>query len=86
MSAGESIEATIVDILSDVLGEAAATLRDRPVLAAYSWDSVKSLQAFVQIERRLRVTLDLYRYTRARTIDDLVGLVMSTMTARTGTP
>ena len=76
MSAWVSIEATIVDILSDVLDEPAAALRQQPVVAAHNWDSVASLGALAQIERRLQVTLDLHRYHRARTIDDLVGLVM----------
>jgi acyl carrier protein len=82
MSAWASIEATIVDILSEVLEEPAARLRGHPVVAAYGWDSMASLTAFAQIESRLQVTLDLHRYHEARTIDDLVGFVMSAVAAR----
>jgi acyl carrier protein len=86
MSAWVSIEATIVDILSDVLDEPAATLRSQPVVAAYNWDSVASLGALVQIERRLQVTLDLHRYHQARTIDDLVGLVVNAVADQATAP
>jgi acyl carrier protein len=86
MSARVSTEATIVDILSDVLDEPAATLRGQPVVAAYNWDSVASLGALAQIESRLQVTLDLHRYHRARTIDDLVELVMNAVADKATAP
>jgi hypothetical protein len=77
MSDRDSIEAAIVDILGGVLDKPATTLRGHPVLAAYGWNSLASLEAFARMERHLQVTLDLHQYHEARTIDDLVGLVMS---------
>jgi acyl carrier protein len=79
MSEWAPIEATIVDILSDVLEVPATTLRGQPIVAAYNWNSVATLRALAQIESRLDVTLDLYRYSRARTVDDLVDLVTDAM-------
>lgn len=82
MSAWESIEASVVEVLADVLEQPAATLVDHPVLAAYRWDSVRSLEAFARMERRLQVRLDLHKYHEARTINDLTGLVMSAVAAK----
>jgi acyl carrier protein len=86
MTAWASIESAIVDILSDVLDESAAKLRSEPIIAAHAWDSLTSLRAFAEIERRLKVTLDLHRYHEARTIDDLVGLVMNAVATRAAAP
>lgn len=69
------IEATVLEILGEVLGEAEGELRAQPVLATHEWDSLASLEALSQLESRLRVTLDLRAYHAARTIEDLVDLV-----------
>lgn len=75
MSEVTSVEGTVVSILSDVLHESVEDLRNHPVLAAYDWDSLSSLEALAQLESQLGITLDLRSYQGARTISDLVELV-----------
>jgi acyl carrier protein len=75
MSESASVERTVVNILSDVLHESVEDLRAHPVLAAYDWDSLSSLEALSQLESQLGITLDLRSYQAARTISDLVDLV-----------
>jgi len=70
-----SIKNTILAVLSDVLAEPVKALRAEPVLGVHAWDSLASLEALVQIEKRLDVALDLRPYHAAREIDDLVQLV-----------
>lgn len=72
-----SVQLTVLDILSDVLTESVADLRGHPVLAAYDWDSLRSLEALAQLESQLGVTLDLRSYQAARSVDDLVELVLA---------
>lgn len=81
MSDPVSIEPTVLAVLADVLGEPAADLRAQPVLAAHDWDSVASLEVLAQLESRLGVVLDLRSYHRVRTLDDLVRLVETVVTA-----
>ena len=57
-------------------------LRQQPILAAYEWDSLSSLEALSQLESRLQISLDLRSYQAVRTVADLVALV-SRMPART---
>ena len=71
------VEATVLQVLSDVLKESIGDLRAQPVLATHDWDSMASLEALSQLENRLAVTLDLRAYHGARTITDLVELVES---------
>jgi acyl carrier protein len=75
MTEAVSVETTVVNILSDVLHESVDALHDHPVLAAYDWDSLSSLEALAQLESQLGVTLDLRAYQAARKISDLVDLV-----------
>ncbi len=75
MTDAASIERTVVTILSDVLHESAEDLNNHPVLAAYDWDSLSSLEALAQLESQFGVTLDLRSYQAARRISDLVELV-----------
>jgi acyl carrier protein len=75
MSDTASIEATVLDILCEVLNESAGDLRAQPILAVHDWDSVASLEVLALLESRLGVTLDLRTYHGARTLDDLVQLV-----------
>jgi acyl carrier protein len=73
-----SIRGTVLAVLGDVLAEPVAALRARPLLGVHAWDSVASLEALVQLEQRLAVSLDLRRYHAARTVDDLVELIRAT--------
>ena len=57
----------MVNILSDVLHESVEDLHNHPVLAAYDWDSLSSLEALAQLESQLAITLDLRSYQAART-------------------
>ncbi|HST48008.1 acyl carrier protein [Jatrophihabitans sp.] len=75
MTDAASIEHTVVTILSDVLHESVEDLNNHPVLAAYDWDSLSSLEALAQLESQFGVTLDLRSYQAARRISDLVELV-----------
>jgi acyl carrier protein len=77
-----TVEDTVLDVLSDVLREPVAGLRQQPVLAVYEWDSLSSLEALSQLESRLRISLDLRSYQAVRTVADLVELV-SRMPVRT---
>jgi acyl carrier protein len=71
-----AVEATILDILSDALDEPVDDLRSNRVLAAHEWDSITSLLSLAQLESQFGVTLDLRSYHAARTVDDLVNLVV----------
>jgi len=84
MSEVTSVEGTVVNILSDVLHESVEDLRNHPVLAAYDWDSLSSLEALAQLESQLGITLDLRSYQAARTISDLVELVRHAGALTTG--
>lgn len=84
MTEAVSVEATVVNILSDVLHESVENLHNHPVLAAYDWDSLSSLEALAQLESQLGVTLDLRAYQAARTISDLVDLVQHAGAATAG--
>lgn len=79
MDSPESIETTVIAVLSDVLNEPAEQLRAEPVLAAHEWDSITSLETLVQLENRLGVSLDLRTYHTARSVGDLVGLIGRTV-------
>jgi len=71
----ESVEGHVLEIVSEVLGEAADRLRAEHVLADYHWDSIGSLEALAQLESRLGVTLDLREFHAVRTIGELTSLV-----------
>jgi acyl carrier protein len=85
MSTDQSIETTVLGILSTVLDEPVSDLRVRPVLATHDWDSLASLEALAQLENQLNVTLDLRRYHEVRSVADLVGLVASALAAKSPT-
>lgn len=76
------IERSVLEVVSEVLDEPVANLRAQPVLAAYGWDSIASLEALAQLEARLSVSLDLRSYHAVRTVDALVDAVRDA--ARTG--
>ena len=78
-----SIEATVLNVLSDVLNESLGDLRAQPVLAAHEWDSLASLEVLSQLESRLGINLDLRRYHDVRTLDDLIDLVETAVASRT---
>jgi acyl carrier protein len=71
-----TVEATVLQVLRDVLDEPVERLTAQPVLAVYGWDSVALLEALALIESALGVTLDLRSYQAARTVADLVELVL----------
>ena len=85
MSTDQTIETTVLGILSTVLDEPISDLQVRPVLATYDWDSLASLEALAQLENQLDVTLDLRRYHEARNVADLVGLVTGALDAKATT-
>jgi acyl carrier protein len=78
MNEVEPVQDTVCKILSDVLHESVADLLAQPVLAAYEWDSLSSLEALSQLESRLAITLDLRSFQAVRTVQDLVDLVQRT--------
>ena len=82
MTEAAAVEDIVLDVLSDVLHEPVDGLRQQPILAAYEWDSLSSLEALSQLESRLQISLDLRSYQAVRTVADLVALV-SRMPART---
>jgi acyl carrier protein len=77
-----SIEETVLDTLGEVLGQPVAELRAQPVLATHDWDSLAQLEVLAQLEGALGVALDLRAYHDVRTLDDLVELVSTAMSAR----
>jgi acyl carrier protein len=81
MTDTELVDSTVLGVLGEVLKESPGDLRAQPVLAAHDWDSLASLEVFSQLESRLGVTLDLRAYHGARTIEDLIELVMAAKTA-----
>jgi acyl carrier protein len=84
MTEAVSVETVVVNILSDVLHESVDDLNNHPVLAAYDWDSLSSLEALAQLESQLGVTLDLRSYQGARKVSDLVELVRHAGASATG--
>jgi acyl carrier protein len=70
-----SVEAHVLEIVTEALGEVAGRLRAEHVLADYAWDSIVSLEALAQLEGRLGVTLDLREFHAARTLGDLTSVV-----------
>jgi acyl carrier protein len=74
MTDSDSVAATVLAVLSDVLSEPAHRLHVEPVLAAHGWDSMASLEALAQLESQLGVAFDLRSFHAARTVGDLVEL------------
>ena len=72
----EAVESAVLDILSEALDESVDDLRANRVLAAHEWDSITSLLSLAQLESQFGVTLDLRSYHAARTVDDLVNLIV----------
>lgn len=70
-----SVEATVLDVVADVLNEPVAAFREVPVLAAHAWDSISSLEVLAQLESMLDVSLDLRAFNSVRTVDELVDTV-----------
>jgi acyl carrier protein len=70
-----SVEATVMDVVAEVLNEPVAAIRDVPVLAAHAWDSIASLEVLAQLESVLEVTLDLRAFNSVRTVAELVDVV-----------
>lgn len=63
-------------IVAEVLDEPVSAMDANPVLAAHEWDSRVSLEALAQLEAAFVVTVDLRSFHAARTVDDLVDLVV----------
>lgn len=76
MADAGSVEATVLDILGEALEEPVAGLRANRVLAAHEWDSITSLLTLAALESHFGVNLDLRAYHAARTVDDLVNLIV----------
>jgi len=75
-SAVNGVEAIVLGILSEVLEEPVDALREQPILAVHEWDSITSLLTLSQLESQFGITLDLRSYHAARTVGDLVDLVV----------
>jgi acyl carrier protein len=78
-----NVDATVVTVLGEVLKESVGDLRAQPVLAAHDWDSMASLEVLSQLQSRFDVLLDLRAFHDARTIEDLIELVTTAVTAKT---
>ena len=79
----EAVEEAVLDILSEALEESVDDLRANRVLATHEWDSITSLLSLAQLESQFGVTLDLRAYHAARTVDDLVKLVVGITASHT---
>jgi acyl carrier protein len=77
MSNRDSVKATVLEILSDVVTESVDDLLAQPVLAVHEWDSLATLEALVQFESKFGITLDLRSYHGAREINNLVDLILA---------
>lgn len=76
------IAAQVVDILSGVLNTSPENLAAQPVLAAYDWDSMATLEALVALEGEFGIEVDLRELHSRHTADDLVKLVRAAVDAR----
>jgi acyl carrier protein len=74
-AAADTVEAVVLDVLSDVLAVPIEALRSRPRIGQHGWHSLTSLEALVQLEQRLDVALDLREFHQVREVADLVALV-----------
>jgi acyl carrier protein len=66
----------VLESLGEVLDTSLDELRENPVLATHAWDSLSSLEALSLLEQRLGIEFDLRTFHSARTVDDLVHLVL----------
>ncbi|MBM4795424.1 acyl carrier protein [Streptomyces sioyaensis] len=66
----------VLETLGQVLETPVDDLRANPVLAAHAWDSLRSLEVLTLLEDRLGVDFDLRSFNAARTVDDLVHLII----------
>ncbi|MGW3009365.1 acyl carrier protein [Streptomyces sp. NPDC001219] len=66
----------VLETLGQVLETPVDDLRANPVLATHAWDSLRSLEALTLLEDRLGVDFDLRSFNAARTVDDLVHLII----------
>ncbi|MFG2095448.1 phosphopantetheine-binding protein [Streptomyces sp. NPDC048612] len=66
----------VLETLGQVLETPVDDLRANPVLASHAWDSLRSLEALTLLEGRLGVDFDLRSFNAARTVDDLVHLII----------
>jgi acyl carrier protein len=76
MSTLASTRLAVLETLGQVLDTPVDNLRANPVLATHAWDSLSSLEALVILEKRLGVDFDLRTFHAARTVDDLVRLIV----------
>lgn len=76
MSELETTRLTVLETLGQVLETPVDELRANPVLASHAWDSLRSLEALTLLESRLGVDFDLRSFNAARTVDDLVQLII----------
>lgn len=73
----------VLETLAQVLDTPQDDFRADPVLAHHAWDSLSSLEALSILERRLGVDFDLRTFHAARTVDDLVRLIVPERTVTT---
>ena len=86
MNAQLYIDTTVMNILSEVLGEPVPALRAQPVLAAHRWDSLNALETLAQVEEELGVTLDLRAFQSIREVGDLVELISRAKAHQSASP
>lgn len=81
MGDGLSVGVIVLAAVSDVLNEPVDGLRSEPVLAAHRWTSMASLEVLAQLEDQLGIELDLRAFHAVRTVDGLVELARTAVTA-----
>jgi acyl carrier protein len=81
MSNDSKIDDVVLDALSDVLQESVDGLHAEPALAAHAWTSLASLEVLAQLENELGIVLDLRAFNAVRTVDALIELVRSAVSA-----
>lgn len=79
----DNVEATILEILGDVLSTTPEDLLAQPDLVSHEWDSRTALEVLAQIESRFDITLDFRAYQAVARVADFVGLVTGTLDGRT---
>jgi acyl carrier protein len=74
--------AAVLDILGRVLLVTPEELAKEPLLGAYNWDSITTLEALVALESAFAVEIDLRDLHAQRRVDELIDLVRRSRDAR----
>ncbi|MEU6162842.1 acyl carrier protein [Streptomyces tanashiensis] len=71
-----ALEQRVLEVVARVLTISAEQLRAEPSLSAHGWTSLAAMETFVALEEEFRAILDMSALARARSIEDLVKLVI----------